>query len=212
MKQLKLTTSILALSILFTLSACEKEGPAGPAGPLGEQGAAGPKGATGASGPKGDKGATGPKGATGAKGATGPKGAKGDPGTANVIYSDWRQVIQSGWFPNNNNFYFNWSASKLTSGIIEYGQILVYMKPAISSPIRQLPYSGFDITANAFTFDASAGLIRIFIFQPDGNKPNISSNYYFRYVLIPGGVNAKAKVDWGKLPYAQAKQLLNLKD
>src|SRR3546814_16208510 len=66
MKPFKLLLSALFLATL--LLSCEKEGPPGPAGAAGEQG---------------------PRGETG---ATGPKGAKGDPGTANVIYSDWIPV------------------------------------------------------------------------------------------------------------------------
>lgn len=58
-------------------------GPAGPAGPKGEagdQGPAGPKGEMGPAGPAGPKGDTGPAGPAGPKGDMGPVGPKGDPG------------------------------------------------------------------------------------------------------------------------------------
>src|SRR5690242_1795373 len=58
-----------------------RQGPAGAAGPAGQQG---PKGDMGLQGPKGDTGLQGPKGDTGLqgpKGDTGPQGAPGAPGT-----------------------------------------------------------------------------------------------------------------------------------
>ena len=58
-----------------------RQGPAGAAGPAGQQGL---KGDTGLQGPKGDTGLQGPKGDTGPqgpKGDTGPQGAPGAPGT-----------------------------------------------------------------------------------------------------------------------------------
>ncbi|HEY9559691.1 MAG TPA: hypothetical protein VIR29_02755, partial [Anseongella sp.] len=48
-----LTTLLIAA---FTISSCEKEGPAGPEGPQGEQGAQGEQGPQGPQGPVGDDG------------------------------------------------------------------------------------------------------------------------------------------------------------
>ncbi len=59
------------------------QGPQGPPGAIGPQGAKGdpgPKGETGATGQTGEKGDPGPKGETGATGQPGEKGEKGDPG------------------------------------------------------------------------------------------------------------------------------------
>jgi hypothetical protein len=54
--------------------------PAGPASPMGVDGAVGPKGADGAAGPPGPEGAVGPKGADGAVGPPGPEGLVGPKG------------------------------------------------------------------------------------------------------------------------------------
>lgn len=143
MKNLKLPFAVLlATAMTMSFSACEKEGPAGPTGPQGEQGVAGPKG------DKGDQGATGPKGNTGDKGATGPKGAKGDPGNANVISSGWMnldgwknlpgagyqdftapgdidQIAMNGWWP-------------LTNNEVSDAAILVYV--SIAEQVRLCPF------------------------------------------------------------------------
>src|SRR3546814_11782687 len=89
MKFFRTTTSIIAITLLVTWSSCEKEGPAGPSGRMGEQGVAGPigdKGDTRATGPRGAAGPTGPRGATGLAGPTGDKGHRG---TTNVSDSAW---------------------------------------------------------------------------------------------------------------------------
>lgn len=172
-------TAILALALMLSLPACEKEGPAGPAGPQGEEGTAGPKGPAG------------PKGATGAKGATGPKGAKGDPGTANVIYSGWFSPVQ--WKQIGTRYLYDISAPKLTSAIGNHGQILVYMKVHNTTyPTVQLPCNNVFVIGNGFYFQASTGKIKIVFYRLDGGLPVNNKNYYFRYVLIPGGVNANA--------------------
>ena len=61
-KTLRLLPHILSIALVVGIVSCSKDGPAGPAG------------------------ATGPAGPAGAAGAQGPAG---QPGTANVIYSDW---------------------------------------------------------------------------------------------------------------------------
>lgn len=70
------------------------QGPVGPQGPAGSNGATGPMGPTGAAGATGPMGATGatgpmgPTGPTGATGATGPMGATGPTDFGNVVRVD----------------------------------------------------------------------------------------------------------------------------
>ncbi|KAB7731167.1 collagen-like protein [Rudanella paleaurantiibacter] len=64
--------TIVLLSGLFALAACQTD-------PV-----PGPKGDTGAQGPKGDAGAQGPKGDPGSPGQPGAPGQPGEPGTANA--------------------------------------------------------------------------------------------------------------------------------
>src|SRR3546814_7850394 len=99
MKPFKLLLSALFLATL--LLSCEKEGPPGPAGAAGEQG---------------------PRGETG---ATGPKGAKGDPGTANVIYSDW---IPVDWnvLDGNTVKRMDVDVPQITEAFVENGGVILF--------------------------------------------------------------------------------------
>lgn len=194
MKTLKISIMPFALALVFSLSACEKEGPPGPGGAAGEQG---PRGETGAVGPKGDKGATGSKGP---KGDPGPQGPKGDKGTANVIYSGWITVPNSGWEEINSSFppydllYYTYSISapKLTAAIRDHGQVLMYTATPNSPKIYPLPYT-YTPYFQHYSFTADAGTIDLFYDDVDNfNFFNAPTNRRFRYILIPGGINASA--------------------
>ena len=75
-------TSIVAISALLLLAACEgrqgSTGPAGEQGKAGSQGPVGPQGPAGPTGPAGEQGMAGSQGPTGAQGPAGPPGPAGE--------------------------------------------------------------------------------------------------------------------------------------
>ncbi|HYH55046.1 MAG TPA: hypothetical protein VD772_00455, partial [Anseongella sp.] len=189
--------------LFFTLSACEKEGPAGPAGSQGEQGLKGDKGDPGATGPRGETGATGPRGATGAtgpRGETGPQGPKGDPGTANVKYSDW---FAPTWDQDDEPDFklLRVTERELTMDFKAKGVVLVYYRYAPTSSTmydRLLPYSAYladgTLDRRYETYVYGNG---IYISVRSFNGPLTDaeagpSKTLFRYVLIPGSVDLSA--------------------
>ncbi len=190
MKKLTFQIAVIALVAAgISLASCSKEGPAGPAG---AQGAAGPTG------------------------AQGPAGAKGDPGTANVIYSEWLDVT----FEEGLAMM---EAQELTADILNGGAIKVYWNAGTAEQPLVVPVP-------------CVFPIGFIVEEPEEDQPDIfidpyyevgritlSSNYNltstdgasrFRYILIPGGVQAARKavteVDWND--YNQVKKYLNLKD
>ncbi len=190
-----MSTSILSCFILFSvllISSCSKDAETGPAGPAGPQGPSGPAGAAGAPGPKGDT------------------------GTANVIYSAWLDATfsvdqaslpDSVWFTLIN-------APKLTPDIINNGEIKVYMNLGSSTTPAVVPLPYFDggviiqpyFFATRIEIDANVNLSTQTISQ--GVK-----TLQYRYILIPGRVNARKAqddVDWNN--YASVQKYLNLKD
>jgi hypothetical protein len=117
-------------------------------------------------GPPGETGATGPQG------PSGPQGPKGDTGTANVIYSPWVGGI--------SGVTAFWSIPALTQGVYDSAAILLYAQSQYGF-IYQLPF-----------YNNSANFLSAAI-QPGGVVLWCSGNldfYTFRYVIIPGGVEA----------------------
>ncbi len=185
MKNLKLLSILLFAVILIT--SCDKKGDPGPAGTPGN---------------------------------TGPKGEKGDPGTSNIMYSDWFQYKTT---YNTSNFALismELPIAQLTDDFINNGgTVLVFFgnKPEDQTSftgIKPLPTWGKegyqnvpDPNAVHFELDYtySKELLNInFIITQNLTKltdkdyffTNVLNleNTYFRYVLIPGGVNINKRV------------------
>lgn len=138
-----------------------------------EKGDAGPQGEQGIQGEKGDKGDEGDKG---------DKGDKGDAGTANVIYSDWDAIS----FTSSGGIYSGAiNVPKLTTDILNKGEVAVYertiigLPPSATTSYTKLPYTN---GSKWVKIDLEVGKIII-----RSNSNSISS---YRYVLIPGGVQA----------------------
>lgn len=217
MKQIRQITVILSLILAITFTACEKEGPAGPQG---EPGAAGTDGEPGAAGPRG---------------ASGEKGDKGDPGTANVVSSAWIDYdINS--TPNTNTFKtmkYTFPANVLElinaehiAGFLSAGGVLIlYGRNYGNGQHNMLPYNyaNVDYTWSGGSFGvATVNSILIRIRSTDGTAltefdySGVRGNE-FRYVLIPAGIEVAgrgraADIDWSRVSYAEATQLLNLED
>ena len=189
MKKLTLQiTAIAFVAVSALLTSCSKEGPTGPAG---AQGTAGPSG------------------------AQGPTGPKGDAGTANVIYSEWKDVS----FDENGLGILQ--APGLSNEILNSGAVKVYWNLftkddpfIVSLPCSVIPSILFDvddkapdIVINPYLSKDTIALI---------SNYNVSSEQgisQFRYILIPGGTPAARKasgINWNN--YAEVKKYLNLKD
>lgn len=224
--------------LLGITSSCEK-GDMGPEGPRGIQGERGAAGANGDKGAKGDRGAAGSRGATGSqgpkgeRGATGPAGPQGAPGTANVVSSGWidYQINSS---PNTStvktmeyifpaNVLSLIGAADIAEFLSEGGLLVLYGKNYGNTQHKMLPYnhSHVDYTWMS-TGLGGANSILIRIASTDGST--LTDYDYagfrgneFRYVLIPVGVQVSGAgratdIDWSRISYAEAKQMLGLKD
>ncbi|WP_262709284.1 collagen-like protein [Emticicia agri] len=203
-------TKLLPLIVISCLIIAACEGPQGPDGAAGPQGVTGATGATGSPGATGPAGATGPTGATGTQGdkgdpgtngsngATGDKGDKGDPGTANVIYSGWFIPNTSDWQKLSEiNYTYTIAEGKITQDIVDRGVVLAYSRQNANSASFLLPLT---LTTNSSISNYNVGISMekvIFNFlellEPSGKPAN---NLQFRYVIIPGGVQARANLDY----------------
>ena len=141
------------------------------------------KGEIGPQGPQGEQGQRGEKGDRGNDGERGPKGDKRDPGTANVIYSDWLSVT----FTNSGGVYSGTiNAPKLTADILNKGEIAVYERTMIGFPPTTATYAKLPYTNGTTWIRINMEVGKIII---RSNNASIST---YRYVLIPGGVQASA--------------------
>ena len=204
----------------------------------------GPKGATGAAGSQIFSGTTVPAASLGTDGDYylnaanylfyGPKasgvwpvpinlkGAKGDPGTANVIYSDWytpTTYTQTTIF-GTKNFATDIAATKITQAILDKGVVVVYGKlngynPIIwpTDQVSQLPIGISYMngtTPNLDTWSAlcTVGNVRITLTSSINAYGSISNAHQFRYVIIPGGVHTLSTVNLKN--YKEVQQALHI--
>lgn len=132
----------------------------------------------------------------------GLKGEKGDPGTANVLYSNWRNLNFSDFDGDNINtatFYTSLSDSLLID-IFHKGDLSIYVR------IPDSDYSIFNIyRLNYYEISSTGTVLNFFKFSLsyknreyaeiliDSNADilDLIYNYSFRYVIIPGGVHAR---------------------
>lgn len=206
----KVMAILFAISLTIGFTGCEKEGPPGPQGEKGDQGIPGTAGEQGPQGERGPRGQTGPpgeqgpRGAQGPQGAQGPRGPKGDPGTANVLYSDW---FDPNWNVTDDADYklMYITEPRLTEEFRAHGTVLVYYRWKLGASVFDylLPQVFYraDGTIDR-QYQSYIYLNRIYIrasshgatFFPDEVNPG--SNW-FRYVLIPGGVDISAMQERG---------------
>ena len=187
--RLFLIPSIFTLAIMFIITSCSKDGPAG---------------------------ATGPAGPAGPAGGSGTAGAAGPAGTANVIYSDWLNVTfegspAAGWADTI-------PAPKLVDSILSKGEIKVYWNSGSDSTGGQLifPLPIVDNFIVGIDINAYFKLQNIILRSTADVGSYVLRNYnysQFRYILIPGGTKAGRGVktiDWNN--YKEVQQYLGLKD
>jgi hypothetical protein len=177
------------------------------------------KGDDGAQGPAGPQGAQGPAGATGAQGpagATGATGATGAAGSANVISSSWLSVSMSDWkdttmtnIPPAQRVIK--SAPMLTQPILDNGVILVYIKSVQEATINQLPFTYSNASPRVHNYIPQLGGIILYEYAIDGSGGVASTDYQYRYILIPGGLNdGRMAKDWKKMSYKEICSALQI--
>ena len=186
----------LLLAVVLFFSYCGKDGDTGPVGPAGPAGAAGPAGGPGAQGPKGDT------------------------GTANVIYSEWLDVVYEAdtimdatrTIIDTIGFIGTIDAPKLSNDILSRGEIKVYLNVSAASDPVVFPIPYYDVytnlNINPIYFLQTISLYsnaNASTFEDGGNKFQ-----QYRYVLIPGSVPGQKapKVNWNN--YNEVKEYLGL--
>lgn len=196
MKKCNLISSLVLLSglfiLIFTVS-CSKEGPVGPAGADGADGPAGP---------------------------AGPAGPKGDSNSGDIIYSAWLDVSYkpdtihlSGGGIDTIGFYATIDVPKLTLELLSTAEVKVYLnaKDPGDPTVYSLPYhgtSGLDIQVASYK-----QMIELYS-NGDVSTTTINGKKYqqYRYMIVPGNVQARsaASVNW--LDYITVKSYLGLND
>ena len=170
---------------------------------------------------KGDAGPAGPAGPAGSAGATGPQGPKGDTGTANVIYSAWLDVtyvvdtVHNGNVIDTLGYHADITANKLTSSIIDRGEIKVYMNWGTTANPDVAPLPILDVFFTGLIINPEFLVQKITLFANLNASTFTQSGQKFlqyRYILIPGSVAGRyAKpIDWND--YNKVKAYLGLTD
>ena len=151
------------------------------------------------------------------------KGPKGDPGTANVIYSDWytpATYTKTTVF-GTINFIADIPASKITQSVLDNGAVIVYAKlngynPVIwpTDQVSALPVainymSGTTPNLDSWSALCTVGNVRIDLTSSTNAYSSISNAHQFRYILIPGGVHT---LSVNLKNYKEVQQALHLKD
>ena len=194
-------------------------GPNGAKGPKGDRGDTGSRGATGARGPKGERGDAGPGG------PAGPRGAQGAVGVGNVIYSNW--IIPSEDDLNADG-HLELITPKLTSAMLNTGEVYIYLRDAYDPSARVYPIEGYFHSYYNFRFSIEVGRITIYTEEVfvDGARqaddhplipryashglqdPDPILDYAYRYVFIPGGT--KTSLNINPADYRSVRQQLAL--
>lgn len=195
---------LLIICCALTLACEGPKGPTGTPGPQGLQGAQGATGTPGATGPAGVTGATGAKGDKGDKGdpgtngEQGAKGDKGDTGTANVIYSGWFAPAVGEWQKLSDiNYTYTINEQRITQDIVDRGVVLVYSRQGAGSASYLLPLT-LTTSSSISNYNVGMSFEKVIInflelLEPSGKPAN---NLQFRYVIIPGGIQARANLDY----------------
>ncbi|MBW8686186.1 hypothetical protein [Chitinophaga rhizophila] len=175
-------------------------------------------GKDGDTGPQGEQGPAGPQGPGGPAGPAGPQGPEG---SANVIYSEWLDVVYeadtnhlSGGGIDTVGYFAVIEVPKLDLNMLTNGEIKVYLNGFSAADPTVIPLPYFNVYTG-LSINPSFYLNTIEMYS-NGDISTVVDNagtkyQQYRYVLIPGGEEArKAKIDWNN--YEQVKTYLGLKD
>ncbi|TVQ03045.1 MAG: hypothetical protein EA359_10515 [Balneolaceae bacterium] len=184
MKKSSYSFIIVYLLITSLIIALGCEGPTGPEGPQGQQGV---------------------QGTTGEAGPEGPQGPPGVDGNANVIYSEWLELDEENWSDSFNFFSqirreYDIEEPAINEEILNRGTVNVFIRfPNLldDDVVFSLP-TILNITKTESQYlgvDLETGFINLVFHDLDGGSdPGIipSDLVEIRYIIIPGGVAAKA--------------------
>lgn len=198
--------SFLLILSLYIISCDGSDGEPGPTGPQGPPGVAGTQGPQGDTGPQGDA------------------GPQGETGSANVIFSEW--FTPNAWatrnsFNNLRQLYYDQDAPQINEEILNEGVIQVYAKLNgyvgsldLFDKVVQLPfyiiYSPTTEEADQWSYRATVGNLRIIFENNKNSYTSIAVTHQFRYVIIPGAVNARLSLDFSD--YEAVKQAYKIPD
>lgn len=130
----------------------------------------------------------------------GDVGPQGEPGTANVIYSEWftatpwkKDTVFSVW-----GFNYSKAASGITQQVLDSGTVLTFGKllgynPAVwpTTQVAQLPinltYQSGSVMTDTWSAYATVGNLRIKFVNDKNYYTTIATAHQFRYIIIPGG-------------------------
>lgn len=177
MKTLQFTKQFLIVVLISSLFvACSKED--------GEDGAVGPQG------PQGEQGIQGEAGEDGEDGEDGEQGEKGDTGTANVIYSEWLDspIVDADDNIESPTANGDIDAASLSQEIVDQGTVLVFGKVEANDNVYTLPFIGNQGVSYYYYYKLET--INIRLATVDGSDIGSPLFSQYRYVLIPGGVEA----------------------
>ncbi len=181
------------LFVVLLASACSKEGPIGPQGPAGTDGTNGTNGAPGAQG---------------SQGPAGPQGPQGNTGTANVIYSGWTKKTNANWVNvNTTASTTTLEAPALTADLLSSGTVLVYIR--YNLVVYPLAHT-FNANIGTIDFSIVPGVITIRNYIDFVKLVKPLGDADFRYVLIPGGTQARAAAPVDYKNYEAVKAYYNL--
>jgi len=169
-------------------------------------------------GADGGIGPAGPQGDVGPAGPAGPQGDQGETGTANVIYSEW---IAAGFEdPITDDFdQFELDVPQLNEVLQDSGVILVYArKSTLIYPIPVTFFGTLDENYNWRLLTTNDDFIAVRVNSTDGGvigTPFLNDEY--RYVLIPGGVQAESgrsytQADYQAMSYEEVAALFDIRD
>lgn len=159
-------------------------------------------------GAEGPIGLQGPQGQQGMEGTQGPQGPQGEIGTANVIYSDWITVQETDWSPSTGTVTRKTAiliAPEITQEHLDTSAILVYVQKVFGTEPNSIALLPMDDNEFEFVLDGiDIGEIIIKARRIDlGTFNNNFVALPFRYVIIPGGTQAKdgTHPDFEKMTY-----------
>lgn len=176
----------------------------------------GEDGETGPAGPQGPQGEQGPAGVDGADGAD---GAQGDPGTANVIFSEWVNTeLGDNIVSSSQSFIID--APDIDPDMLNFGNILVYgrrIDAELGNLVYPLPIVFGAARQQSYYFRAQDGEIQITVVANEEGESAGDGTFLeqYRYLLIPGGVPTSGKSsspDFSKMTYQEVAKYFNFEE
>jgi len=147
------------------------------------------------------------------EGTVGPQGEPGLDGQVDVYYSAWYTPTK--WIGEAGDWYFDVSSKAISEDVVEAGIILAYMSvpnDLYANAVRPMP--AYVIGANWDFLIPDYGTIE---FTSDSQIVPGTTNYFFRFIVIPSGTKLKStgsagltKAELLKMSYHDVCKLYNI--